>query len=65
MVLANLDVDELRDLNSDELKFYIEHLGPENDRSMSAIETAVLMRLRELGINNTAFEDVVATMGIF
>lgn len=65
LLLANLEVNELRDLNSDELKFYIEHLGPENDHWKSAIEAAVLMRLRELGINNCAFEDIVATLGVF
>lgn len=62
--IACLTVPKLRDLASTDLRFYIDH-APSGGESptISDIDWAVLQRLRELGINPSAFEGAVEAMG--
>ena len=62
--LACLSVAKLRDLASDDLRFYIDHApGGGGPTTISDIDWAVLQRLRDLGINASAFEEAVEVMG--
>ena len=46
------------------MRLYVDNApGRGQDASLSDIDWAVLQRLRELGINASAFEDAVETMG--
>lgn len=59
-----LTVASLRDLASEDLRLYIDHApndgGP---RTISDVDWAVLRRIRELGIDPSAFEEAVEEMG--
>ena len=64
--MSCLSVAKLRDLASEEMRLYIDHAprtqagGPP---TLSDVDWAVLQRLRELGINPSAFEEAMEAMG--
>ena len=59
-----LTVAKLRDLASEDLRLYIDHApGGDGTPTLSDIEWAVLQRLRDLGINPSAFEEASEAMG--
>ena len=66
--MACLTVAKLRDLATDDLRLYIDHApgaggGGSGTATLSDIDWAVLRRLRDLGINPSAFEEAVEAMG--
>ena len=62
--IGHLTVAKLRDLASDDLRLYIDHApGGSGPATISDIDWAVLQRLRDLGINASAFEEAVEAMG--
>ena len=59
-----LTVARLRDLASEDLRFYIDHAPSEGGpRTISDIDRAVLLRLRDLAISPSTFEEAVTEMG--
>ena len=55
---------KLRDLASSDLRLYIDHApGADGAPTLSDIDWAVLRRLRDLGINPSAFEEAIEAMG--
>ncbi len=62
--MPHLTIASLRDLASADLRLYIDHApGEGGSPTLSNIDWAVLQRLRDLGINPSAFEQAVETMG--
>ena len=62
--MPHLTIASLRDLASADLRLYIDHApGEGGPPSLADIDWAVLQRLRDLGINPSAFEAAVEAMG--
>ena len=62
--MACLTVDRLRDLASEDMRLYVDHAPNRGETpTLSDIDWAVLQRLRELGINPSAFEEAMEAMG--
>ena len=62
--MACLTVDRLRDLASEDMRLYVDHAPDRGEApTLSDIDWAVLQRLRDLGINPSAFEDAMEAMG--
>lgn len=65
-LLAKLTPSTLRDIASEDIRFYIDNLrNPGTPRALSDIETAINYMLRDLGINPSAYEDAQEVMGYF
>ena len=65
-LLGRLTPAVLRELGSDELRFYVDHLEPRprgEPPSLRDVERAALMRRRELGITPQTWEEVEAALG--
>ena len=65
-LLATLTPAVLRDLGSDDLRLYVDHLEPRppgEPPSLRDIERAALMRRREMGITPHAWEEIEAALG--
>ena len=62
--MACLTVDRLRDLASEDMRLYVDHAPDRGEApTLSDIDWAVLQRLRDLGINPSAFEEAMEAMG--